>query len=83
MNTKAEEALTVSEDILNSLEDSTQKVSNVLLKCLKLARLMEDADSIEWLMCELHGYKGTKDGIPHELFETGSSHGRENAKEDG
>ena len=42
MNTKVEEALKVSEDILNSFEDHTQKISNVLLKCLKLARLMED-----------------------------------------
>lgn len=81
MNKKIEEALNVSEDILNSLEDSNQKVSNVLLKCLKLARLMEDEDSVEWLMCELHGYKGTKDGIPSDLFEIACLHGRESTKE--
>ncbi len=40
MNTKVEEALKVSEDILNSFEDYTQKVFNVLLKCLKLANYM-------------------------------------------
>lgn len=81
MNKKIEEALIVSEDILNSLEDSSQKISNILLKCLKLARLTEDEDSIEWLMCELHGYKETKDGIPSDLFEIGCLHGRENSKE--
>lgn len=80
MNTKIEEALKVSEDILNSFEDYTQKVSSVLLKCLKLARLMEDTDAIEWLSCELHGYKSTKSGIPSDIFELGASHGRENNK---
>ena len=82
MNTKIEEALKVSEDILNSFEDYTQKVSSVLLKCLKLARLMEDEEAIEWLSCELHGYKSSKDGIPSDLFELGASHGRENNKTD-
>ena len=82
MNTKVEEALKVSEDILNSFEDYTQKVSSVLLKCLKLARLMEDEGAIEWLSCELHGYKSSKNGIPSDLFELGASHGRENNKTD-
>lgn len=82
MNNKIEEALKVSEDILNSFEDYTQKVSNVLLKCLKLARLIEDEAAIEWLSCELHGYKSSKNGIPSDLFELGASHGRENNKED-
>jgi len=80
MVSKIDEALKVSEDVLNSLEDSSQKVSNVLLKCLKLARLIEDSESIEWLVCELHGYKGTEDGISSDLFEIGSLHGRENSK---
>lgn len=78
MNIKVEEALKVSEDILNSFEDYTQKVSSVLLKCLKLARLMEDEDAIEWISCELHGYKASKDGIPSNLFEIAANHGREN-----
>lgn len=80
MNTKIEEALKVSEDILNSFEDCTQKVSSILLKCLKLARLIEDENAIEWLSCEIHGYKSTKDGIPSDLFELGAMHGRENNK---
>lgn len=80
MNTKVEAALKVSEDILNSFEDHTQKISNVLLKCLKLARLMEDDVAIEWISCELHGYKSSKDGIPSDLFELAASHGRENSE---
>ena len=46
-NSKIDEALKVSEEILNSFEDYTKKVSNTLLKCLKLARLMEDEEAIQ------------------------------------
>lgn len=77
---KIDEALKVSEDILDSFEDHSQKVSNVLLKCLKLARLMEDENAIEWISCELHGYKSSKNGIPSDLFELAAFHGRENNK---
>lgn len=78
MNTKIKEALKVSEDILNAFEDYTQKVSSILLKCLKLARLMEDEDAIEWISCELHGYKSSKNGVQSDLFEIAVNHGREN-----
>ncbi len=81
-NSKIDEALKVSEEILNSFEDYTKKVSNTLLKCLKLARLMEDEEAIQWILCEIHGYKSSKDGIPSDLFEIGASHGRENNMKD-
>lgn len=80
MNAKVDEALKVSEDILNSFEDNTQKVSSTLLKCLKLARLMEDEESIDWLLCEIHGYRSSNNTIPNHLFELAASHGRENSK---
>lgn len=77
MNNKIEEALKISEEILNNLEDSNFKNSVVVLKCLKLARLMDDYDAIDWLLCEIEGYKGDKNGIPSDLFEIGIKHGRE------
>ena len=77
MNSKLEEALNLSEEILNQLEDANVKTSVIALKCLRLARLMDDYESVDWLVCEMEGYKSTKDGIPHDLFELGAKHGRE------
>lgn len=77
MNSKLEEALNLSEEILNQLEDANVKTSVIALKCLRLARLMDDYESVDWLVCEMEGYKSTKDGIPHDLFELGTKHGRE------
>ena len=77
MNSKLEEALNLSEEILNQLEDANIKTSVIALKCLRLARLMDDYESVDWLVCEMEGYKLTKDGIPHDLFELGAKYGRE------
>lgn len=83
MNSKLEEALNLSEEILNQLEDANVKTSVIALKCLRLARLMDDYESVDWLVCEMEGYKSTKDGIPHDLFELGAKHGRERKSDKG
>ena len=83
MNSKLEEALNLSEEILNQLEDANVKTSVIALKCLRLARLMDDYESVDWLVCEMEGYKSTKDGIPHDLFELGAKHGRERKNDKG
>lgn len=83
MNSKLEEALNLSEEILNQLEDANVKTSVIALKCLRLARLMDDYESVDWLVCEMEGYKSTKDGIPHDLFELGAKHGREQKNDKG
>lgn len=83
MNSKLEEALNLSEEILNQLEDANVKTSIIALKCLRLARLMDDYESVDWLVCEMEGYKSTKDGIPHDLFELGAKHGRERKNDKG
>lgn len=83
MNSKLEEALNLSEEVLNQLEDANIKTSVIALKCLRLARLMDDYESVDWLVCEMEGYKLTKDGIPPELFELGAKHGRERKNDKG
>ena len=83
MNSKLEEALNLSEEILNQLEDANVKTSVIALKCLRLARLMDDYESVDWLVCEMEGYKSTKDGIPHDLFELGAKHGKEQKNDKG
>ena len=59
------------------------RISLIALKCLRLARLMDDYESVDWLVCEMEGYKSTKDGIPHDLFELGAKHGRERKNDKG
>ena len=83
MSSKLEEALDLSEEILNQLEDANIKTSVIALKCLRLARLMDDYESVDWLVCEMEGYKSSKDGIPHDLFELGAKHGREQKNKEG
>lgn len=82
MTNKLDVALNLSEEILADLEDSNKKTSDILLKCLKLARYMDDYDAIDWLICEMEGYKGTDKGIPNELFLLGVQHGRETKPND-
>jgi len=77
MKNKLDAALELSEEILSELEDASNKTSIIVLKCLKLARLMDDYDAVDWLICEIEGYKVTKSGIRAELFELGVKHGRE------
>lgn len=83
MSSKLEEALDLSEDILNQLEDANIKTSAIALKCLRLARLMDDYEAVDWLVCEMEGYKSSKNGIPHDLFELGAKHGRERKSDEG
>lgn len=83
MNSKTDEALKLSEEILSQLEDANIKTSVIALKCLRLARLMDDYESVDWLVCEMEGYKSAKDGISSDLFELGAKHGRERKNDKG
>lgn len=74
---KLDVALELSEEILNDLENSNNKTSVIVLKCLRLARLMDDYDAVDWLICEIEGYKQTQKGVEYESFELGVKHGRE------
>lgn len=56
------EALNLSEEILTNIELSEIPYQNIILKCLRLARLINDTDAFEWLNYEANGYKLTKDG---------------------
>lgn len=83
MNSKTDEALKLSEEILSQLEDANIKTSIIALKCLRLARLMDDYESVDWLVCEMEGYKSAKDGNSSDLFELGAKHGRERKNDKG
>ena len=65
--TKFEQALETCEKILTGIEMGTLTTSSMLMMCLRVARLTNDTDAIEWLQYENRGYPRDKDG--HVLSE--------------
>lgn len=53
---KIEEALNISEEILSDLELNRISLEQIWLKCLRLARLLWDTESIKWFALEINGY---------------------------
>lgn len=77
MNQRLQKALELSEKILEDIELENEKLSSIILKCLRLARLIDDLDSMEWLQYEIEGYKKSTNGkIEHHVFEIAKNHGR-------
>ncbi|MFP3667782.1 hypothetical protein SB717_21795 [Priestia sp. SIMBA_032] len=51
-----EEALQLSEEILKNFELSEIPTQHILLKCLRLARISNDFEALEWLNQEANGF---------------------------
>lgn len=62
LKNKSAEALELSEEILRNFELSEIPSQHIILKCLRLARLINDFDSLEWLKQEANGYEKTPEG---------------------
>ena len=56
------EALELSEEILRNFELSQIPIQQILLKCFRLARLINDFEALEWLKCEINGFDKTNNG---------------------
>ena len=77
MKDRFEEALQLSEEILESIELEKIKLSSVVLRCLRLARLINDDESVTWLQYESTGYPRTSEGhIETKAFEIAYQKGR-------
>ena len=63
------EALSVSEEILKNIEESEVPLSNIDLKAIRLAKLLNDIDYIKIFEYEVSGYPGTKDGIESAVLQ--------------
>ena len=75
--TKRAQALEACDKVINGIEDETISVSSALLQCMKIARLVNDADGQEWLQYEYGGYPRTEDNhIVHSAWLVAVSHGR-------
>ena len=60
--TKFEQALETCEKILTGIELGTLSTSSMLMMCLRVARLTNDIDAIEWLQYENSGYPRNENG---------------------
>lgn len=58
-----EEALHLSDEILRNFELSEIPTQNIILKCLRLARLTNDVEGVEWLRQEVGGFEEASDGF--------------------
>jgi hypothetical protein len=78
MTDRLEQALQLSEEILEGLEMGSLTVAASALRCLRLARLVADFDGVTWLQYETIGYPKTSDGfIENVAFLIARKHGRE------
>lgn len=79
---KRVQALEACEKVINCIEDETVTISSAILQCLKIARLVNDTDSMEWLSYELGGYPREKDGrLTSSAWNIAVQHGRSYIKD--
>ena len=53
--TKRLQALEACDKVIDGIEDETISVTSALLQCMKIARLVNDAEGQEWLQYEYGG----------------------------
>ena len=71
------QALAACDKVINGIEDGTITVSSALLQCMKIARLVNDIESQEWLGYEYGGYPKTDKGlITGSAWDIALQHGR-------
>ena len=74
---KIEKVVNICENVLERIETKTLPASSALLKCLQIARLLNDADAVIWLQYEYGGYPRDKNGeIEKSAREIGYTNGR-------
>lgn len=83
MNNKLQKALELSEEILENIELESEKLTSIVLKCLRLARLVNDNDAVGWLSYENGTYKGNNERIEAKAYKIAVSHGRKTYNEKG
>lgn len=75
--TKRLQAIAACEKIINGIEDGEITISSALLQCMKVARLVNDVDAIEWLNYELGGYpRNDKGHLTTSAWDVAVQHGR-------
>lgn len=73
---RIKECTELASDILKNFELSELPMSNIVLKCLRLCRLMDDEDGILLFTYESTGYPSTPDGMPSDSWRIAQLAGR-------
>lgn len=74
---KIQEALKLTEIILEAIELENSKLSSIALRCLRLSRLLSDNDAIQWFQYEVTGYPRSSNGyLISEAFNCAYKNGR-------
>lgn len=78
MNKKRnEESLNLSEEILRNFELNEIPTQQIILKCLRLARILNDIEGVEWLKQESHGFEKNQEGkLTSKAWEAAARSGR-------
>ncbi len=70
------ECTELSKEILEDFELSNLPINNIILKCLRLCRLMNDTDGVSLFKFEASGYPSTPNGIPSYSWKIAKLAGR-------
>ena len=73
---RIKECTELSAEILKNFELSELPISNIILKCLRLCRLLGDEDGILLFTYESSGYPSNTEGVPAEAWRIASIAGR-------
>lgn len=65
------EAINLSEEIIKNIELNQLSLTNIALKTLRLARLLNDFEIEKILRYEVSGYPSGPNGIPSDIFKLG------------
>lgn len=76
MKSRRNEALALSEELLADIELSRIESVAMVRKANRLARLLDDAESLTWLSFEIGGYIGNSSGLSSDEWEATRRSGR-------
>jgi hypothetical protein len=73
---KKQEALSLSEELLKEIELKKIDDYSAILKCLRIARLIDDNKAIQWFQYETSGYSAVDNKVSMEAKNIACEHGR-------
>ena len=78
MESTHKEALELAREILRNIELQEYPLSSIVLRCRRLARLVNDEEAYEWFGFEVGGYPIGEDGlVTAKAFAIGRTRGRD------
>ena len=64
MESRSQATLALARELVDDIELTRLSAKSILLKALRLARLVGDYATAEWLQFELNGYPNTSSALP-------------------